>query len=80
MVVVEVAQEVAAYIAAQRLFHKAQIVAVVLLAKGDAQEVLKALADVVGKPIAVEDGDDVVSVRESRQWSVFSSQRRGLSR
>jgi hypothetical protein len=28
----------------------------------DAQEALEPLADIVGKPIAVEDGDDVVGV------------------
>ena len=42
---------------------KAQVLAEMRLAEGHAQELAEAVGDVVGEPVAVEHGDDVVLVR-----------------
>jgi hypothetical protein len=63
MVVVELAQEIAAQVPPQRPLDKGQILRVVRLAKGHAQETLEAIDDVILEPFAVQDREHVVAVR-----------------
>ena len=73
MVGVELAEEVIAdavialALDVQRLLDELEVFLVVLIAKGHAQELAEALGDVVGEPVAVQHGDDVVVIgREAR--------------
>ncbi len=59
---VELAQEVAADVAAECGFDEGQVFCVMVVAEGDAQEFFEAFGDVVGEPVAVEHGDGVVGV------------------
>lgn len=59
---VEIAQEVAANVAADGVFNEGQILFVMVIAKGEAEEGFEAFNDVVGEPVAIEKGNDVVFI------------------
>ena len=62
MVFEEVPGEPFADVLAQRPFDEGQVLLKLRLAKGHAQEFAETLGDVIGKPVAVQHGDDVVGV------------------
>ena len=49
-------------ILAQRFFDELEVVLVMLLTKGHAQELAESLGNVVGEPVAIEHGDDIIFV------------------
>ena len=63
MVGVEILGEVFADVLAQGVLDGAQVLAEMVLAEGHAEEQAEAFGDVVGEPVGVEHGDDVVLVR-----------------
>ena len=72
MVVVEVLQEVFADVLAQRLFDEREVFFVMFFTKSHFQEFAKAFGDVIGEPVAVEHGDNVVVIgREAWFWNLF---------
>ena len=60
---VEVLEEVATDVLAQRSLDEGQVLLVMRLAEGDPQEFLETFGDVVGEPVLGQDGDDVFFVR-----------------
>ena len=60
---VEILGEILADVLAKRVLDIAQVLAEMRLAEGGAQEQAEAFGDVVGEPVGVEHGDDVVFVR-----------------
>ena len=76
MVVVELADEERADVAADGFLDEGEVLRIVLVAERDAQEPAEARDDVVGEPVAVEDGEDVVLVRhERRVWDLAPGSR-----
>ena len=68
MIVVEILEKIVAdvtevSILAQCCLNEFEVFLVVFLAKGYAQELAEALGDIVGEPVAVEHGDNIIVIR-----------------
>jgi hypothetical protein len=59
VVFIEIFEEVLAQVFTKSFFNEAQVFFVVFHTEGDFQEVFEAGSDIVFKPVAIQDGDDV---------------------
>ena len=72
MVVVEIFEEVFSDILTDSLFDKLEVALVVFISECNTQKLEEALCDVVGKPVAIKHGDDIIVIcRESWIRTLF---------